>query len=200
MADSGQVRSLGPRLETVDGWAWVTAPASSLGAVVGGTAQEAIDATGARWIGCGPMFDSRGPEYLVRDSVTGTDHPSRFGQRGVTVCVGADGRAAAHLGVAAVGCRVAVQGYPALVYRGRSVSVAESERARRVALAVVDDHQVALVGGYGTMGELVTVCRARRVRAAVYLDGGRAAHLAGRGETVWEHTESERPAAWIVLR
>src|SRR5690349_13748699 len=88
MPDSGTVVSLAPRLEVHGRWSWVTAAAPSLGVVLGGTAEEAMAATGARWVACGPMFDREGPEYLLKDSVTGVDLPSRQPRRGATICVG----------------------------------------------------------------------------------------------------------------
>lgn len=192
----------GLRVEVRGAWTWVTAPASGLGCVVGGSGVDALTHAGPEgWVACGPMFDRAGPRYLLVDTVTRTANPSREPSRGVTVCVGEAGTVRAELGAGldGLGCRVSVQGYPALVFRGRSSTVAPSDDERRVALAVVGD-RVALVAGYGSMAALRDALRAGGARTAVYLDGGRAAHLRSAREIIYEHTDAERPASWILLR
>lgn len=186
------------------GWTWVTGAGAGLDVVVGGEAVDALARTGAAWVACGSMFDATGPRFLLSDSVTGTGNPSREPTRGATVCVAPSGVVTALLGggpSGAVGCRVAVQGYPVLVWRGAAMGVADSQAERRVCLAVLGDGRVALVGGYGPMGALVAELVAGGAWAAVYLDGGRAAHLAPvEGAAVWEHTAAEVPRAWVTLR
>lgn len=144
------------------------------------------------------MWAHGAPRFLLRDSVTGIESPSREPTRGATLSV--------DRGIASVGPGarelgdVAVQGYPALVIDGVAQAVADSDRERRVALVDVDGQRVALVAGYGTMRELVAAVVRRRPRGAIYLDGGRAAHLASGGETVYRFSPSERPISWVLLR
>lgn len=186
------------------GWTWVTAPASRLGVVMGGSVEDALRAAGpAGWVACGPMFDREGVRFALHDAVTDLVHASREPGAGLAVCVAAEGAVAVYRGApsgSGLGYRVVVQGYPALVYRGRAVAVADSEPARRVALVALPGARVALVGGYGTMRELGQVLRRSGAWAAVYLDGGRAATLRSAREIVWEHTDTETPRAWVVLR
>lgn len=200
MGDGGAV-GLVP--ETRDGWTWVTGHASRLGVVMGGSVEDALRAAGPEgWVACGPMFDREGVRFALHDAVTDLAHPSREPNAGLSVCVSVDGSVAVYRGAPSggLGHRVVVQGYPALVYRGRAVAVADSELARRVALVALPGARVALVAGYGTMRELGQVLRRSGAWAAVYLDGGRAATLRSAREIVWEHTDTETPRAWVVLR
>lgn len=192
----------GLRVEVRDGWTWIVGASSSLGCLVGGTAAEALERAGPRgWVACGPMFDREGPRFALRDTVTDTANASREPSKGLTACVGERGVVGVQLGAPLTSlCRVAVQGYPTLAYRGRVSAVADSEPGRRVALAVLGAAELALVGGYGTVAQLGRELVARRARAGLYLDGGRAAHLRSRAEVVWEHTDAERPASWVFLR
>lgn len=186
-----------------DGWTWVTGPASGLGVVMGGSVEEALRAAGAEgWVACGPMFDREGVRFALHDAVTDLDHPSREPGAGLSVCVSGDASVAVYRGAPSggLGCRVVVQGYPALVYRGRVASVAASEPARRVALAALAEGRVALVAGYGAMESFGQALRRAGAWGAVYLDGGRAATLRSAREIVWEHTDTETPRAWLVLR
>lgn len=178
---------------------WAFAPAESLGVVLGGEAQQAIAARGAWAVACGPMFDRQGPQYLVRDDAARADVATRWPSRGATVAV-VERLAYVMPGAEALGAAaVAVQGYPRLVEAGRTVAVQAGDRTRRVALAVMAGGRVvALVSFTGTMAGFARELVDGGAVDAVYLDGGRAAHLAAGGVVVFGHG-AERPAAWITL-
>lgn len=179
---------------------WVIGPASTLGAVLGGSPSEALAARGAVAIACGPMFSGGLPENLLRDEGAGVDVPSRFPSRGATVAV-VDGLAYVATGAEVLGAAaVAVQGSPELVRRGRLEPVADSPRVRRVALAVMPGGQrVALVSFVGTMADFGRELLEGGAVEAVYLDGGRAAHLQVGAAALVAFDPSERPASWVTL-
>lgn len=189
------------------GLTWVVGDPRSLGVVLGGTAGGALAARGAAWVACGPMFDGRGPRFLLADRRGGVAWASREPTRGATVAVYSSGLVREVAGAALPAGEapaVAVQGYPELVRRGAAVAVAESERERRVALAVLASSlgpRVALVAlQRGTMQAFVEALVAGGAVEAVYLDGGRAAHLAPvDGAAVLAHTSAEVPRAWVTL-
>lgn len=187
--DEGEVR---------EGLRWVAGPAETLGCVLGGTAAAALATRGARAVACGPMFDSRGPEYRLRDRAGGVNVPSRHPTRGLAVALSSAGLAVAGELDELADSPVVVQGYPALVRRGTAVPVRASPVTRRVALAVLSSRELALVSGTATMEELAAALARGGAREAAYLDGGRAAHLATATRVLVPHG-SERPAAWIVL-
>lgn len=189
------------------GLTWAVGDPLTLGVVLGGTAGGALAARGAAWVACGPMFDRAGPRSLLVDRRGGVSWASREPTRGATVAVYAGGvvrEVAGSALPAGEAPAVAVQGYPELVRRAAAVGVAASERERRVALAVLASDagpRVALVGmRYGTMQALGEALVAGGAVEAVYLDGGRAAHLApAEGAAVLAHTSAEVPRAWITL-
>lgn len=199
----------GAALERYDrhGLAWVVGDPLALGVVLGGTAAGALQARGAVWVACGPMFNREGPRFLLVDRRGGVDWRSREPTRGATVAVLPGGVVQSVPGSAlpaGVAPAVAVQGYPELVRRAAAVAVAPADRERRVALAVLASERgprVALVGArYVTMAALVEGLVAGGAAEAVYLDGGRAAHLApAEGAAVLAHTAAEVPRAWITL-
>jgi hypothetical protein len=183
--------------ELREGLRWVRGPAGALGVVLGGTADAALVTSAA--VACGPMYDQAGAEYGLRDAARRVQHDSRNAARGSTVAVSSEGVAVLRPGWAPAGGGVAVQGYPTLVQLGQAVPVRAAPAMRRVALAVMGDgREVALVGGVATMRDFAAALARGGARGAVYLDGGRAAHLATREGAVFRHG-SERPAAWVVL-
>lgn len=179
---------------------WALGSASSLGVVLGGDASQALALRSAWAVASGPMFASGRPEYLVRDDAAGVDVATRYPSRGAAVSV-VDGLAYVAAGAEVLGsAAVVVQGYPRLVEAGRVVAVADSPRVRRVALAVMEGGaRVALVSFTGTMADLARELVDGGAVDAVYLDGGRAAHLEAGGVLVFGFDPAERPAAWIVL-
>lgn len=184
--------------ELREGLRWVAGDASTLGVVLGGTADDALSRRRAAAVGCGPMFDSRGPEYRLRDRAGGVDVASRHPLRGLAIALSAAGTAVAgelgELGESPV----VVQGYPTLVRGGRPAPVAASPVVRRVALALLSPSRLALVAGSMTMADFAAALARGGAREATYLDGGRAAHLQTTTRTLAQHG-SERPASWIVL-
>jgi hypothetical protein len=199
------------------GLTWVRGPASALGVRLGGTAAEALATS--RAVACGPMFNARGALYGLRDAARGVAVESTFPSRGATVVVEA-GRARMLDQWSPAAAGVAVQGYPALVSRGQPLPVAASPSERRVALAILGDGagetprasgrrgatsltlasgtEVALVCGIMDMRAFARALAAGGARGAIYLDGGRAAHLETRDNQAMRHG-NELPAAWIVL-
>ena len=111
------------------------------------------------------------------------------------------GGAAVPMAVAVRGNVVAVQGYPRLVEGGRTVAVQVGDRTRRTALAVMagGGDRVALVAFTGTMTDFGRELVDGGALEAVYLDGGRAAHLEVGGDLVVAHDAAERPASWVTL-
>ncbi len=174
-------------------WTWIEADASQLGCVIGGDPPPALV------VACGPMFAEHMPRFLLRDSFRGVDHPSLEPQRGQTVCVVEGVVRVVPGGHAVEGASVAIQGYPSLVDRGRPQTVQPGDRTRRVALAVLTDRRIALVGGSGTLDALVAELVDGGAVAAVYLDGGRAAHLVSAERDVFEYSPAERPASWVTI-
>lgn len=174
-------------------WVWFEADASQLGCTIGGDPPTALV------VACGPMFEQGLPRFALVDGARGVDHPSLEPLRGQTISVVEGAARASNGGAPSPGASVAVQGYPSLVEEGRPQSVQPGERTRRVALAMLGDRRVALVGGTGTMEQLVSELVSGGATEAVYLDGGRAAHLVGVERDVFEYHRAERPASWVTI-
>lgn len=188
------------------GLRWAIDGATTLGVVLGGTPAAALAERNAWAVACGPMFASGRPRFLLRDP-HGVRVESREPTRGATVLVMSGGQAMAQDGASTGGvlairlgdAPVAVQGYPSLVRGGRVQPVQESARERRVALAILEPSRVALVAGVGTMEAFARALAEGGAREAIYLDGGRAAHLATVTDVAFRHAASETPVSWITI-
>lgn len=172
---------------------WITAPASELGAVLGGGPPA------APVVACGPMFEHGLPRFTVFDSARNVGVVSAEPTRGQTLCVVGGRVVMVGGGLPVEGASVAIQGYPSLVEQGAPVPVQRGERTRRVALAALAGDVVALVGYTGHMDDFARELAEDGALAALYLDGGRAAHLAAPGRDVFVYSPSERPASWVTL-
>ncbi len=137
----------------------------------------------------GPMFDIVGGgtdydrpgakarlQYRYLDRRRGIDRPTRHADRGATISVGADGRAAVQSGALEVqGAVFAVQGYPELIRRGAVViGTRDADRVGRAAFCVLADGRVGFAVGRAPMRAFAEAVLALpcRVSDAIYTDGG----------------------------
>lgn len=172
----------------------IAGPPEALGVVLGGRAP-----LGHQAVACGPMFDSTGPRFGLLDARRSVRWPTREPERGGWITVDGD-RARGPRDFDPQGATVMVQGYPTLVVGGVvTATLRGDERTRRVALARLVGGDVALVGGAMGLPDFARALLAAGATDAVYLDGGRAAHLAGPAGVIYAHQADERPAAWLTL-
>jgi len=178
----------------------LVARAEGLGALVGGTAAQAIasriDATA---VSCGPMFDARGPLYALRDRAHGLDLASRDTSRGAAVCVVGGRAVMAAGGAIPADATAAVQGYPTMVHGGVVAGLADdTSRTGRVAIGILRDGRIALCLYQGGMRAFARELVRVGLMEAVYLDGGRATTMQTRDGAL-ARVGTEVSQSWVVL-
>lgn len=142
------------------------------------------------------------PEYMVRDG--NLSAPGIYPTRGATISV-VDGAAVVMRGAnAPSNARVAIQGYPTLVLEGQRQDTAHGgsnvERVYRSMLARMNDGQLALVAGVGTMDSIGDAMIAAGVRDAIYLDGGGSTWLQTTEGGAYGASERRPVPSWVVVR
>jgi len=186
--------------ESSGGIILVVARAEGLGAVVGGTAAQAIASRiDASAVSCGAMFDAQGPVYALRDRAHGVERPSRDTSRGAAVCVVGGRAVMAAGGAIPADATAAVQGYPTMVHGGVVAGLADdTSRTGRVALGILRDGRIALCLYQGGMRAFARELVRVGVMEAVYLDGGRATTVQTRDGSL-ARVGTEVSQSWVVL-
>jgi hypothetical protein len=135
-------------------------------------------------VACGPMFDARGSEYLLRDDSNRTHVASRHPGIGATVRV--RGGVALVDGGAVDDAPVCVQGYPQIVHDRRNLAsrTVDAETVGRVALVVLTDGRIALAVGTCSMHAFAESLVALGAVHAVYLDGGSSTYVRAPSRTI----------------
>ena len=183
----------------------VDLPASALGVEIGpASAQEVLARRPDQYaVLDGPMFDSRGPQYCLRDRARGIDIASRFPSRGAIICVVAGRAQARRGGMPMAGSTVCVQGYPSLVEAGVVVATRtrDTELVGRAAVVLRRDGNVSLVAARAASMFDFAEALADQLDAewAIYTDGGSSTALVTRETSMLDLAQKRLPS-WIVAR